>query len=217
MATLTIDAGKPVAKVSPTLYGLMTEEINYSYEGGLYGELVSNRNFLSDWSGTHDWFLSPFGTAGGAISTDPATGRSAALPSSMKVTIASADGADTLGVTNDGWWGMAVRPNTTYAGSMYAKADVAEAVRVSLVSDDSGKVLASAKLAELGKDWKEYTFSLKTGGDVTPSARNHLLIEFDIPKLDLRTELSKLFDSRQVCKKIYGCRNQIQQRFAKIP
>jgi alpha-L-arabinofuranosidase len=181
VATLTIETDKPVAKVSPTLYGLMTEEINYSYEGGLYGEMVSNRNFLSDWSGTHDWFLSPFGTAGGAISTDPATGPSAALPSSMKVTVARADGADKLGVTNDGWWGMAVRPDTTYQGSLYAKADVAEVVRISLVSDDAGKVLASAKLAELGKDWKQYAFSMKTGADVTPSSRNHLLIEFDRP------------------------------------
>ncbi|MGA1981936.1 MAG: alpha-L-arabinofuranosidase C-terminal domain-containing protein [Acidobacteriaceae bacterium] len=180
-ATLKIEMDRPVAKVSPTLYGLMTEEINYSYEGGLYGEMVSNRNFLSDWSGTHDWFLSPFGTARGAMATDPSTGPSAALPASMKLTIARADAADTLGVTNDGWWGMAVRPNTTYAGSMYAKADAPEAVRVSLVSDDSGKVLASAKLDALGKDWKQYTFSLKTGGDVVASSHNHLLIEFDKP------------------------------------
>ena len=26
----------------------MTEEINYSYDGGLYGELVRNRAFLDD-------------------------------------------------------------------------------------------------------------------------------------------------------------------------
>ena len=39
-ATLTIDTDKPIAKVSPTLYGMMTEEINYSYDGGLYAELV---------------------------------------------------------------------------------------------------------------------------------------------------------------------------------
>ena len=32
----------------PTFYGLMTEEINYSYEGGLYGELVRNRAFKAD-------------------------------------------------------------------------------------------------------------------------------------------------------------------------
>jgi hypothetical protein len=31
---LNIDASKVTTHVSPTLYGLMTEEINYSYEGG---------------------------------------------------------------------------------------------------------------------------------------------------------------------------------------
>ena len=30
------------------LYGLMTEEINFSYEGGLYGELIRNRAFKAD-------------------------------------------------------------------------------------------------------------------------------------------------------------------------
>ncbi len=42
---LTIQVDKPGAAISPTLYGLMTEEINYSYDGGLYGELVQNRIF----------------------------------------------------------------------------------------------------------------------------------------------------------------------------
>jgi len=39
---LQIDAGKVTGKVSPMLYGLMTEEINFAYEGGLYGELIRN-------------------------------------------------------------------------------------------------------------------------------------------------------------------------------
>ncbi len=33
--TLTLDFSKPGANVSPMLYGLMTEEINHSYDGGL--------------------------------------------------------------------------------------------------------------------------------------------------------------------------------------
>ena len=45
-ATLTIEAGQPVAKVSPLHYGLMTEELNHAYDGGLYAELVRNRAFL---------------------------------------------------------------------------------------------------------------------------------------------------------------------------
>src|SRR5688500_17939563 len=46
--TLTIEAGQPAAKVSPMHYGLMTEELNHSYDGGLYAELVRNRAFLDD-------------------------------------------------------------------------------------------------------------------------------------------------------------------------
>ena len=36
-AVLTIHADQPVSSVSPALYGLMTEEINYSYDGGQIG------------------------------------------------------------------------------------------------------------------------------------------------------------------------------------
>src|SRR4030042_346933 len=42
---LQIKADQVTAKVSPMLYGLMTEEINYSYDGGLYAELIRNRIF----------------------------------------------------------------------------------------------------------------------------------------------------------------------------
>src|ERR1700729_1195368 len=44
-ATLNIQIDHPAHPVSPTLYGLMTEEINYSYDGGLYAEMVRNRTF----------------------------------------------------------------------------------------------------------------------------------------------------------------------------
>jgi len=43
-----MDAGKVTGKVSPMLYGLMTEEINFAYEGGIYGELIRNRSFKAD-------------------------------------------------------------------------------------------------------------------------------------------------------------------------
>lgn len=43
--TFTIDASHPTGTVSPKLHGLMTEEINHSYDGGLYAELIRNRAF----------------------------------------------------------------------------------------------------------------------------------------------------------------------------
>jgi hypothetical protein len=45
---LQIKADQVIAQVSPVLYGLMTEEINFSYEGGIYGELVRNRTFKAN-------------------------------------------------------------------------------------------------------------------------------------------------------------------------
>src|SRR6516165_3685762 len=45
---LEIDFNAPSTPISPILHGLMTEEINYSYDGGLYAELIRNRAFLDD-------------------------------------------------------------------------------------------------------------------------------------------------------------------------
>lgn len=42
---LTIDCTKPGAQINPQMYGIFFEEINHGGEGGLYAELVRNRNF----------------------------------------------------------------------------------------------------------------------------------------------------------------------------
>src|SRR5438309_2555026 len=84
-ATLKVDLGRAKSPVSPTLYGLMTEEINYSYDGGLYAELVRNRTFRSDWSGILNWFLLEKGTSAAKISVDAKDGPSPAIANSAKL------------------------------------------------------------------------------------------------------------------------------------
>src|SRR5262245_31856776 len=54
---LTLDLTKPGANVSPMLYGLMTEEINHSYDAGLYAELIRNRIFKDNPSVPEGWSL----------------------------------------------------------------------------------------------------------------------------------------------------------------
>src|SRR5881392_1165202 len=54
---LTLDLSKPGATVSPMLYGLMTEEINHSYDGGLYAELIRNRVFKDNPNRPEGWSL----------------------------------------------------------------------------------------------------------------------------------------------------------------
>src|SRR6266540_3364223 len=53
--TITIDTASPSGKVSPLFYGLMTEEINHGYDGGLYAELVRNRALLDDAASPAHW------------------------------------------------------------------------------------------------------------------------------------------------------------------
>src|ERR1700743_389860 len=64
-ATLTIDWTQVKAKVSPQLYGLMTEEINFSYDGGLYAEMGRNRTFQDrGFGGGAHWNIEHPGSSG---------------------------------------------------------------------------------------------------------------------------------------------------------
>ncbi len=177
-ATLTIDANKPLHAVSPMLYGMMTEEINYSYDGGLYAEMVRNRSFTDrGWAGIGHWNLDSAGSAHATMKYDGETGPGDALPGSMRIDVTVADAAHPAGVRNDGWWGMALQPNTTYVGSLYAKTEGAGSIGVSLVSDVTGQAVASTSVAGVSSAWKQYSFTLKTGS-MTASAENHLLLSF---------------------------------------
>lgn len=176
-AKLTLHPDQPTTTVSPTLYGLMTEEINYSYDGGLYAEMVRNRTFRGDWSGILHWYLVEDGTSKAKITHDGSTGPSTALHTSLKVEIEQADPHNQAGVLNTGWWGMALHPETTYKGSLYAKTDSADLgpLTVSLVNDNTGKAVATATVSGVGTDWKQFSYTLKAGA-IQASSANHLVI-----------------------------------------
>jgi alpha-N-arabinofuranosidase len=176
---LTVDTTASVSPVSPTLYGLMTEEINYSYDGGLYAEMVNNRTFSNRWPRFEHWTLVTKGDAQASLDADE-SGPSAALARSMKLTITAASAASEAGVGNSGYWGMAVRPETTYSGSFYAKAQGVGTAHARLISDTTGAVLAEAAIPVTDGDWQLYTYTMKSG-KVAASSTNHLEITFSQP------------------------------------
>jgi alpha-N-arabinofuranosidase len=176
---LTVDTTARVSDVSPTLYGLMTEEINYSYDGGLYAEMVNNRTFSSRWPRFEHWTLVTKGDAQASIDADD-SGPSAAIARSMKLTITAASAANEAGVANSGYWGMAVRPETTYSGSFYAKAQGVGTAHARLISDTTGAVLAEAAIPVSDGDWQRYAYTMKSG-NVSASSTNHLELTFSQP------------------------------------
>ncbi|MFI5132048.1 MAG: alpha-L-arabinofuranosidase C-terminal domain-containing protein [Chitinophagales bacterium] len=129
---LTLDLTKPGAYVSPMLYGLMTEEINHSYDGGLYAELIRNRIFKDNPTKPEGWSLVqedsisskatmkiiaatqdnvPFDERRNAIN--------GALQSCLRLTVEKA--GSRVGIANEGYWGIPVTPNTSYRASFYIK------------------------------------------------------------------------------------------------
>jgi alpha-N-arabinofuranosidase len=177
--TLAIQLDKPVHAVSPTLYGLMTEEINYSYDGGLYAELIRNRTFQEHgFGGVAHWNVEHMGDSSSTMEIDSQTGPSAALQSSLRVTLQGNTAAAPAGVRNEGYWGIPLHASTSYKGFLYAKADSAALgpVTVSLVSDNSGDTLASATLPALTGAWARYDFTLTTDAKLKAGAENHFLL-----------------------------------------
>ncbi|MGD1062241.1 MAG: alpha-L-arabinofuranosidase C-terminal domain-containing protein [Terracidiphilus sp.] len=179
--SFTIQADHPTATVSPTLYGLMTEEINYSYDGGIYAELVRDRAIGRGFGSLTHWPVVARGDAQVNVSSDEATGPSSALTRSLRVTVSAATPDAPAGVENDGYWGIPVRPHAVYTGSFYAMTDTPGLpVTVSLENDQTGVVAASATVTGLTGQWKQFTYTLKTG-DVPISSNNHLILTIARP------------------------------------
>jgi alpha-N-arabinofuranosidase len=170
--TLQIKADQVTAKVSPMLYGLMTEEINYSYEGGLYGELIRNRTFKTN--PTNAVFWKAYGNA--IISLDTNAPLNAALNVSLKVDTSKARKNSPVGIANDGYWGIPGQPDTTYHASFYARGNgFTGPLTVAITSTNGETVLASATVPKITKKWQKYEVTLTTGG-TAPSKDNRLVI-----------------------------------------
>ncbi|MFG2724835.1 LamG-like jellyroll fold domain-containing protein [Streptomyces canus] len=170
---LSVDVANPAHAVSPILPGLMFEDINHSGEGGIYAELVQNRSMMaSDTSPVH-WSA----VGGTTLTLDTATPLNDSLNRSLKVVLPSSTGAvDRAGVANDGFWGIPVRPRTTYTARLFAKASRGIGpLTVSIESADGGTVYASARIAHIGTTFPdrpfELTLSTGAGAPITGDAR----------------------------------------------
>ncbi len=175
---LRIRADQPGVQLSPLLYGLMTEEINYSYDGGLYAELIRNRSMKENASEPVHWQLVQEKGGRGSMALDAGSPLNAAIPTSLKLTVDMAAGGQQVGVSNDGFWGIPVRPGTRYHASFYAKADSAFSgpLTISVVSKDGATVLASAKVPRITAEWHKYEVMLTTPAKATASSENRFVI-----------------------------------------
>ncbi|ESZ94182.1 glycoside hydrolase family 51 protein [Sclerotinia borealis F-4128] len=168
---------------SPLAYGLMFEDINHSGEGGIYAELIQNRAFQGnrEYAST----LTPWKAIGSSVLTLQNTSipLSSALPTSVNVRASSNgtphDSTGTIGISNPGWWGISVQPQT-YTGSFWVLGSYTGNFTASLVSATSGTIFASVEIPSnsTAREWTEFSFSLNPL-TAAPDVNNNFVIAFD--------------------------------------
>ena len=156
--TLTIDTQEAKADASPLLYGLTAEEVNYSFDGGLYAELIRNRSFMENTNSPVHWALA---VTNSYIELDPGTPLNEHHPVSLRWEVGS---KEPTRIVNEGYWGIPVYPNTEYKVSFYAKASEGYTgpIGAALTSSDGKTDYAQAVVRSIGTEWKKYELVLRT-------------------------------------------------------
>ena len=170
-ATLTIDAAKIENVISPTLYGQFAEFMFQDIKSGLSAELVRDRGFDESpdalglprhWERDPDdrnddgamqfaWDSTVYTPVDGDANT-------LATQHSLRVDIQHDEG-QRRGI-RQGW--IPVREGIEYHGYLWLKGtDYNGSVTVALEADETGgEQYASATLADISGDWKQYPFTL---------------------------------------------------------
>ncbi len=158
-ATITIDNSKS-KKISDMLVGVFFEDINYAADGGLYAELLQNRDFeyaLSDkegrdktWNSSKAWHLNGNGTAFSIDSISPIHANNAHY-AVLKTTETGA------GLVNEGFDGIAVKSGEKYDFSIFARNPGRKSIKLLVrLIGKNGENYGETTLSTNSAEWKKF-------------------------------------------------------------
>jgi alpha-L-arabinofuranosidase len=163
-AGITVDLNR-TKDISPILWGIFFEDINYSADGGLYAELVRNRDFEFNNLDHGEW--------------NALTGWS--VPSELKATIATdapihknnphylvleSPASKEFALVNEGFRGMVFRKGDSYFFSVFTKnPDNSESKLKVEMRDEQNQVVASGTITVKGKEWTKTELKLTASKD----------------------------------------------------
>ncbi|KAG2003346.1 alpha-L-arabinofuranosidase A [Coprinopsis cinerea AmutBmut pab1-1] len=174
--TVTVNAAAS-HEIPSTLWGLMYEDISYSGDGGLYGELLQNRAFQLTTPGTAASLTGWQALNGATIRViRESTPVSSRLPNALQVVFPRGrPGA--AGFANTGYAGIKITSGTTYKASFYYRFPNRSNFNGNLtvrLQTANGQVLATANVPVSGSQttWNQVTFDLVA--TATPSSTSNL-------------------------------------------
>jgi alpha-L-arabinofuranosidase len=179
---MTVQADKPGPQISPTMWGVFFEDINFGADGGLYAELVKNRSFefpdpLMGWIK-----LSP-SLANGKLSVQTDSPLNANNPHYLRM---QSEGTAPFGISNEGFRGMGLLADETYDFTAQVRfVSGAPRLLIQLVGED-GTVLAEARLEDFSSSaWKQCTATLKPNATESKARLNVILENKGAVELDM--------------------------------
>lgn len=147
--TLTIDAAKKGAAISPDMYGIFFEDINFGADGGLYAELIKNRSFEFTYPFT-GWV--PFGKVellneNAPFPNNPNYIRLNPAPHHAKFT----------GIENEGYRGIGLKKGADYRFSVWARSVDGKEQRIYVdLVDSRNDIIVRDTITIAGTEWKKY-------------------------------------------------------------
>jgi len=205
---LVARADRPGTRISPTMYGVFFEDINFGADGGLYAELVKNRSFefpeaLMGWSEVKK------GATAGSIQILDQDPFNATNPHYLRLKLQEAGNG--YGVANAGFSGIGVRKGEDYLFSAFVRGDEKARLCIELVAD-SGQVLAHTTLKAVRSQWTKETGKLRP---TATEAKARLQVLLETPgTVDL--DMVSLFPQKTWKKRPNGLRADLVQWLADL-
>ncbi|HEX4286806.1 MAG TPA: alpha-L-arabinofuranosidase C-terminal domain-containing protein [Terracidiphilus sp.] len=153
---IAVDVAHPGADISPQMYGIFFEDINFAADGGLYPELVKNRSFefsesLTGWHETLSFDRTGLHATKGELAVRTDRPLNATNPNYLTV---STHEEGSYGFYNTGFRGMGIRQGADYRFSAWVRTAGPATLRVEVA--DGNKMIANGKIGGFTGEWKHY-------------------------------------------------------------
>lgn len=170
---ITVQVDKPGAAISPQMFGIFFEDINFAADGGLYPERLKNRSFEFP-TLLMGWRKIARAGAQGTLEVLDQEPLNAATPRYLHLKVEQAGAG--FGVANEGFRGIGVEQNARYTFSLYARrrAGAPTALRIELV-DANGKPIGQASLRGFAPQWKKHSVTLRAQATEAKASLNILV------------------------------------------
>ncbi len=207
-ATVTLD--KANAKpISDNFIGIFFEDINYGADGGLYAELIQNRDFeysdkdRGEWSPTSYW-----------ESNDMNLQIETSAPihaNNSHYALCKTDNKPGF-LTNKGFDGIVLKKGDKYLFNLFARSTAKTTLKVSL-TDKDGKILAQGKVTvPAGSDWTKLDAKLTAKADCSDA-----MLKIEIPaKSEVSLDMISLFPEKTFKGHKNGLREDLAQTLADL-